>query len=510
VDAPRRGEVLALSATIGVAALTRLVDLDLMEFKADEAEACRLALHALGRAEPGSGNFFPTAGLVASVGFPNPPLFVYLLALPLAIARTPLSAAVFVALANVIAVCLCYVAGKRIFSSAVVGLYSAALFASSPWAIVYSRKIWAQNMLPILTCLFLLALQAFLVQKRPRAVFWLFVLVGAATQIHFSAWVLAAVLAVALILGREAVARRWVAFGAVVVALLYVPFLWHLAAVGADTSQTSTGHVAPGIARRFLTSARDTLAVSGGDRLSMLVGSQSPLAFPLSVVLGTAGLLGLVAACRRWRGAPAGRLLVLLPLWYVLPLAALTVVPVTPYLHYFIVLFPLPFFGLAFALERLTRRRRTLGPVALAACLAAFGFLDAGLLRTIVRDGGAPAEYGVAYRYKADAMGELVRENPVRRVVLGADAHPDKPAPQEYRFLAWNERGAADPPLAVPAFRYVIAESFSGTAPVLRRLPHSPPIGRFGPVQVAAVPIRGQEQAAAARKRAHGEKEAGP
>ncbi len=385
------------------------------------------------------------------------------------------------------AVWLCFVAEKRCFST-FVGLGSAALLALSPWAIVYSRKIWAQDVLPLLTCLFLLALHAFLVEKRSRAVFWLFVFVGAATQIHFSAWILAVVLAAALLLGRDALSWRWAALGAGAVVLLYIPYLWHLVAVGADTSQASTGHAAPGLVQRFVSSARDTLALSGGDRLSLLLGSQSPLAFPLSVVLGTAGLVGLAAACVGRRGSPEGRLRILLPLWYLLPLAALTVVPVTPYLHYFIVLLPLPFLGLALAIEHVVRRRRALGLLALAACLAAFAALDADVFRTIHRDGGAPGDYGVAYPYKADAVHALVSENPHRRLQLWADGRLEQPAPPEYRFLVWNERGADVEPLAPPGRNYVVAESFGGATRTLHVPGRVQRVRRFGPVQIAAVP----------------------
>jgi hypothetical protein len=68
-----------------------------MEFKGDEANACRLALHVLGYSEPGVGRFFPTAGLVSSISVPNPPLFVYLVAVPLAVVRSPLAPAACIA-----------------------------------------------------------------------------------------------------------------------------------------------------------------------------------------------------------------------------------------------------------------------------------------------------------------------------------------------------------------------------------------------------------------------------
>jgi 4-amino-4-deoxy-L-arabinose transferase-like glycosyltransferase len=451
----RRAETVALAAILGVAALTRLVRLDLMEFKADEAEAYRLALHVLGHAEPGVGTFFPTAGLVASVDVPNPPLFPYLLAAPVVLVRSPLAAAVFIALANVAAVWLCHLAGKRCFST-FVGLGAAALLALSPWAIVYSRKLWAQDLLVPLTCIFLLALHALVVERRPRAVLWLFVLAAAATQLHFSAWVLAVVLALALVFAREAVTWRWTAAGAAAALLLYAPFLWHLAVVGREATPGAPPHLgsptAPALPHRFLTSARDTLALSGGDRLSGLVGSQPFYALPLSVLVGGCGLAGLVLAWRRARAEADANLRLLLILWFVLPLAALTVLRIAPFPHYFIVLYPLPFLGFAFLLEEAARHRAALA--GLAAVLALFAALDGWLFATVRDHRGAPADYGVAYRDKADAARALLKANPGTRIRLTA--------PPEYGVLVWNEQGANDAPRPPSAAAYVVTESFDG------------------------------------------------
>lgn len=482
------GQALALGATLGVAALTRLVRLDLMEFKADEGEACRLALHVLGHHEPGVGSFFPTAGLVASVGVPNPPLFVYLISIPLAVARTPLAAAVFVALANVAAVGLCYVVGKRYFTP-FVGLVSAALFALSPWAIVYSRKIWAQDLLPIFTVLFLLATYTFLVERRPRSVLWLIVLVGAATQIHLSAWVLGVALVVVLALGRELVERRWVALGAAGFAALYAPYVWHLVTTGKQAWQVANDHGTPSIGGRLATSARDTFAITGGDRMSLLLGSQSRLAFPLSLVLGAVALAALVAASRHRPAEPRARARVLLPLWYVLPFAALTLAPVKPYPHYFIVLYPLPFLGIAFALEQLSRRSTVLGRTAVAACLAAFAFLDVRSFQTIVDHGGARGDYGIAYRYKADAVQSLVDAHPRSRFALGTEPRFRPPTPPDYRFLVWNDRGAGAEPAADPRVGYLLIDTLDPIAPAVRRLERSHRTERFGPLEVIVVPF---------------------
>jgi 4-amino-4-deoxy-L-arabinose transferase-like glycosyltransferase len=469
--------LLALSVTIAAAGVARFVRLDLMEFKTDEAEACRLALHVLGRHEPGIGDFFPTSAVESSVGIPNPPLFVYLLALPLAITATPLAAAAFIAATNVAAVWVCYLVGKRYFST-FVGLASAAIFAVSPWAIIYSRKIWTPNLLPICTGLFLLALHAFLVDKRPRAVLWLVLLLGVATQLHFSAWLLVVVLVSALVIGRDTLQWRWLALGLGGFLVLYAPYLWHIAVVGHFRQNTHS--VVPSLFSRFHSSVAETFAIGGGgDLTSTLLGPQPAFAHPLSFALGTTAFVGLLASCRGWRTRAVVRARLLLPLWFVLPLAALTLAPVTrPYLYYFIVLYPLPFLGMAVALEGLVRRRRVLAWMAFAGCIAAFAFMDVRMYRGVAANGGAPEDYGVAYRYKADAVASFVAENPTRRFEIRSER-------PEYRLLTWLDLGRPDPPPLPPAFRYVIAEQFD------RHETRPPRTERFGPLEVTVIPLRG-------------------
>src|SRR5438105_2085906 len=253
VRGPSSGRLLVLAVVVAAAA-ARFCWLDLMEFKADEAEATRLALHALGFTEPGVGRFFPTQGLISSVGVPNPPLFVYIVAVPMAVVRSPIAAAALIAAANVLAVWLCYLVGCRYYSR-FTGIAASALFALSPWSIVFSRKIWAQDLLPLMTTLFLLELHALVVRRRPVAIFWLIVLLAVATQLHFSAWVLGPILVAGAIMARDAFSPRWFLLGLAVAIALYAPFLIeHGHEVAYTVTHRSPGHVG-GVESRFMHAA---------------------------------------------------------------------------------------------------------------------------------------------------------------------------------------------------------------------------------------------------------------
>jgi Dolichyl-phosphate-mannose-protein mannosyltransferase len=482
-------DTLALIAIVVVAAVTRFINLDLMEFKTDEADATRLALHALGFSEPGIGRYFPTAGLNSSIHVPNPPLFIYLIAPALAVVHSPLAAASLVAASNVVAIWLTYLVGKRYYSS-FVGITAAALFALSPWGIIFSRKIWAQDTLPIFATLFLLELHAFLVEKRPRALCWLIILAAAATQIHFSAWILAVILLAAVVLGRRTIVWEWTVLGIAGAIALYAPFLGYHARQVYDDSVAATSSSAPDAIHRFEAAVHFMLSISGGGYLSFSLGSQSGLAHPVSLVLGTVAFIGLLAACRHPRTHGLGSLRVLAVVWYLLPLLALTVLPFIVYIHYFIILFPLPFLGMAYVLEWLTKHWRMVGRLALAACLCSFAILDGQIYRTIVHDGGAPGDYGVGYKYKREVAALIERENPDRQFELGRDVQLDSGSFDEYSLLVWDVdlNNAQSQPAATG---YAIIDTM-GEPPNAAGGPTPGPdqVRHFGPLEVVSVPLK--------------------
>jgi hypothetical protein len=461
-----------------------------MEFKGDEANACRLALHVLGYSEPGVGRFFPTAGLVSSVGVPNPPLFVYLVALPLAFVRSPIAAAAGVAAANVFAVWLTYVAGRRCFSR-FVGLTAAALLAVSPWGIVFSRKIWAQDLLPVCTTLFILQLHALLVRRQPRAVFGLIVIAALAIQLHLSAFVLLVVLAVALILARRNLEWRWAVAGAAVAVALYAPYVAFHAGSILHTARHHHPYAGPNLVARLDAAARYTIAIVGGGEMKLLIGRGSTLAAVVSAILGVLAPIGLLTAARGRRQG-AAQLGAVFVVWYVLPLLLLTALEIHPYIHYFIILLPLPYLGVALVAERILAWRPPLAVVAVGVILACFAVIDIRFFRTIIRNGGAAGDYGIAYRFKQEAVQHILHEAAGHSFLLGADLN-FAPAKQlrPYRLLLWNAHPDAPAGRGKPRHAFILVDTFVGEPHDLRLAPtvRSYPRVIFGPLTLVEPPL---------------------
>jgi hypothetical protein len=181
---------------------------------------------------------------------------------------------------------------------------------------------------------------------------------------------------------------------------------------------------------------------------------------------------------------------VLAAVWYLLPLLALTVLPFIVYIHYFIILFPLPFLGIAYVLEWLTKHWRIVGRLALAACLCSFAILDVQIYRTIVHDGGAPGDYGVAYKYKREVAALIERENPDRQFEFGTDVQLDPGNFDEYGFLVWDLdlNNAQSKPAATG---YAISDTM-GEPPNAAGgpIPGSDQVRHFGPLEVISVPLK--------------------
>jgi hypothetical protein len=487
----RRGERAILLAILVLAAGMRLWRLDLMEFKADEAQACQLALQVVDDLR-GAGHPFPLVGLLSSVGVPNPPLFIYLVALPLFFFRDPLAAAACIAVSNVAAVGLCYLVGRRYFSP-FVALASAACYALAPWAVIFSRKIWAQDLLPIFLGGFLLAAHAFLVDRRPRALAWLLALAAAAMELHFSALILGAVLCGLLVAGRDVVRIRWLAVGALAAFLLGAPYLLYLlrtrggdfAHVGA-WRQESSSLVPAG--ERLLLALRYPLSVSGADQTGALVGAQADWIFPFALATGLASCSGLIWLCRRDRGSPLFGARLMLAGWFLLPTLGVVLTGAVPFIHYFVVLYPVTFLGLAATLERVRERHPAAAWALLAACLAGYAGLDGALFHAVAARGGSPVDYGVAYAHKAAAVDFVLEAAAGRPPVLLDGAHPGSVLAPEYRFLlalrSEGRRPATGAParfLLIDSFRFALTPAGQAGTRTLRR-------GRFGPLTIFVLP----------------------
>ena len=135
----RRRDFLRLLLIVALAAAMRFGRGDVVEYFHDDAMLATLAL------ELANGLRFPLTGILSSTGIPNSPVSVYLLAIPFAQSSDPAFVIHTVMLWNVIGVVLLWLIARR-YCGGRIALIAGMLYAVNPWAILFSRKIWAQEL----------------------------------------------------------------------------------------------------------------------------------------------------------------------------------------------------------------------------------------------------------------------------------------------------------------------------------------------------------------------------
>lgn len=358
-----RWDALALLAVLLLAAALRLSEPGTLEFLHDEA---MLSLMAQDLA---AGSSIPLTGIPSSVGIPNPPTSVYVMALPYALSRSPQVATLFVAALNVAGVGLLWAVARRWFGAG-VALAAGLIYAVNPWALLYSRKIWAQDFqTPLLLLALLLALEGFRAGRRWAQMLSLPVLFFG-LQIHFAGWALLPLFAALVITGmknspqerredRETTAG-YAAAGAQRRRIVRVQSAW--LAAGVLLALLTLLPYAIGLAE---TLAREpyrleNLLSRGGDRLQL---SADALRYSLNLAAGV-GLESWIAPQQQAdllaRVPPLSALLVITPMllalgiwaalqkplgwllagWALLPLLVFTPTWTPVYPHYFIAALP--------------------------------------------------------------------------------------------------------------------------------------------------------------------------
>src|SRR5262249_11041923 len=151
----------------------------LAQYNDDQAIALRIAHDIL------HGDI-RTTGLTSSSGAANPPLYVYMVALVVAIHHGLIFATQSVAVLSVVAVALTYLVVRPRFGGA-VALATTALFATAPWAVLYGRHLWQQDYLPLVTVVLLWSLFVVLERDRTRVAALVPVLFVIAFQLNLSA-----------------------------------------------------------------------------------------------------------------------------------------------------------------------------------------------------------------------------------------------------------------------------------------------------------------------------------
>ncbi|HEX8966912.1 MAG TPA: hypothetical protein VF937_03465, partial [Chloroflexota bacterium] len=208
--------LVAGGATVALAAALRLWRLDLTMFERDEGALIRIAEDIVRSGQ------MPLTGPMFSQGVPSAPHFMYLLAPLIAVSRDPAFISGAIGLANVAGIGATLWLGWRGFGP-LAGVIAALLYAASPWATFYARRIWQPDILAPLAAFLFVALDLAIVERRAWWAAITFPIAVLAVLVHPSFATLLPVLIVpAGVLIRT---RQWrpLLLGAAVAALITLP-----------------------------------------------------------------------------------------------------------------------------------------------------------------------------------------------------------------------------------------------------------------------------------------------
>lgn len=369
-------ETIALAAILLFAAALRLSRLDLIQFDFDDGITCIYGAQML------EGKFH-LAGLRTSLLFYNPPLFLYLTALPMVVSRNPMFIAGCVALLNTGAILFVWRAGRKCWGVP-AGLAAALLMAACPAAVLASRRVYAQDFVAPFSCALFFFAARLLIEKRKRDAFWVVFLPLCLAQIHYSGVFLIAALLAAWAWVRPEISRRAAFAGAAAACVPLLPFFAHLIITRLEDVSAVLAALKTGgnkIPTPWWTPWRHAFDLAWDtdmpltlwdifDKARAVTPGGGAMALAWKIVSASAFL---IFAARAFRGnAPDRPLARLLLCWGLLPPALYTLSRLQIIPSYLFILYPLPFLMGGWAAGELWRRGAGAGAASVRSAAVAF------------------------------------------------------------------------------------------------------------------------------------------
>lgn len=201
-----------------LSSIFRIFFLDLIEFKSDEATTVYQTIQFF------KHPYLIERGLISGTGIYNFPLFNYLMVWFGIWSQDPQILSSMIALINSLLVSLFFLVVKRYYNL-MTASFAAILLAFSPWAVIFSRKIWAQDLINLFLIPIFYLLHELILRKNTKVVMPLFLLLTLLTQLHGSGLFLSAVTILILLILRVRLNLKSVASGILIGLIPSFPYL---------------------------------------------------------------------------------------------------------------------------------------------------------------------------------------------------------------------------------------------------------------------------------------------
>lgn len=211
--------IIWISALFLLGSIFRLSNLDLIEFKSDEATTVSQTVKFF------DSPYLISRGLISGTGAYNFPLFNYLM-IPLSIfSRDPQVLSGVIAFINSLLVVLFFFFVKKYYGM-LTSIFASLLLAFSPWGVVFSRKIWAQDLLLLLLIPIFWFLHEIILNKNNKVVLPLFLLLTLLIQLHGSGLIFSAITASILLFWRIKISLKSALVGILIGLIPAIPYIF--------------------------------------------------------------------------------------------------------------------------------------------------------------------------------------------------------------------------------------------------------------------------------------------
>lgn len=388
-------DVLFFFIILGFSLLFRVTNLDLIEFKTDEAVNLLLA------ARPALGHSLPPGGTVSSIGILNPALFNYIISPLTFFTLDPRAFSFLVGLINSLAIILFYFVVKKYYGK-ITAFVSSILFCLSPWAILYSRKIWTQDLLIPFFILMFYSLHKIIKEK--KQIFWIPFTFSSLLliQLHQASLFFIALVVIILVFEKVKINFKYILIGALLGIIPLLPYFNY---------EVKNGY--PDFKALFITSQRlksdrsleiflRPLQITSQGDFSFIMGQsldafakKFPIANSLRKIFYIEYILVIFGAflyIRKFKSLRSlGLAAVFLPFVYFL-------LKIETFMHYYIIVLPLLFLFLGISFEFLFNRKSKLLKIAsltlfLSLVVTSFVF-DFSFFKLLSQQGYLQGDYG--------------------------------------------------------------------------------------------------------------------
>lgn len=375
---PRTSRLPILLITLW-AAFTRWHALDQTRTLWDDAYPMAQALRMV------AGEGWPRLGQQATFFFNNPPGQEYLTLLPVLAFGTLWGVFWWTAALNVLAVPALYRLG-RLLGSERLGLIAAFLFATSPWVLLFSRQTAAKSLTPVAATVVLTWLIGALARRDGRRLVGATAVLAVYIQTYTLGLLVMPVQAVLALATRwRHIPRRAGALGAALVILSAGSYGLALSAdweAQAGRLRAFSAAAEGGLQLRAGFAHLATIYVTGREYQGQTAGRPedvTPAWLAQIVEVGAFGMQALlviglgVAGGRWWRRAPHGWAYGAVLLWWLTPLALLSVATRDPFPWHAMNTLPAGHVLAALGVDWVWGRRRALSPLMLGLAVALAG-----------------------------------------------------------------------------------------------------------------------------------------